>query len=117
LPLRDLGRFRSYSFRHEMPPAWFDSPFFRQHYGSHGVADAAFVAFPLNQDCESHFGFYASRPLADESIARLAYTLRGIKWLHRRLMLSHGLTVASAPLTPTERKVLALLLTEATEKQ
>jgi DNA-binding CsgD family transcriptional regulator len=117
LPMRGLGRFRSYSFRRELPPEWFDTPFYRQHYGDHGIADAAFVAFPLNADSESHFGFWASRPLADESIARLAYTLRGIKWLHRHLMLSHGLTVASAPLTPTERKVLALLLTEATEKQ
>jgi len=31
-------------------------------------------------------------------------------------MLSHGLMVAKAPLTPTEQKVLQLLLTGATEK-
>jgi len=117
LPLRGLGRFRSYSFRHEMPEAWFHTPFYRDHYGAYGIADAAFVAFPLNADCESHFGFWASAPLSEETVSRLAYGLRGIKWFHRHLMLSHGLLIASAPLTPTERKVLALLLTEATEKR
>ena len=42
---------------------------------------------------------------------------RGIKWFHRQIMLTHGPLIAKAPLTPTERKVLALLLTKASEKQ
>ncbi len=117
IPLRDLGRFRSYSFRRELPEPWFDSPFYHRHYGDHGIQDAVFVAFPLNQDCESHFGFYADRSLSDAAIARFTYALRGIKWFHRHLMLSHGLTMASSPLTPTEHRVLRLLLTGAPEKR
>ncbi|MEW5683346.1 MAG: helix-turn-helix transcriptional regulator [Pseudomonadota bacterium] len=117
LPMRDVGRFRTYSLRRELPAAWFQGAFYREHYGAVGTYDAAFVAFPLNQDCESHFGFYSREPIADETIGRLAYALRGIKWFHRQLMLAHGLLLASAPLTPTEQRVLQLLLTDASEKQ
>lgn len=116
IPLRDLGRFRNYTFGRELPKAWFKSSFYQVHYGDHGIVDATFVAFPVNQDCESHFGFWADEPLTDEAITLLTYALRGIKWFHRRLMLGHGLMLASCPLTPTEQKVLRLLLTDATEK-
>lgn len=117
IPLRNLGQIRTYSFRRELPEAWFHSAFYRQHYEPHGVQDAAFVGFPLNADCESHFGFWADRILDDEAIAHIAYALRGLKWFHRRLMLSRGLFLASSPLTPTEQKVTHLLLTDASEKQ
>ena len=46
----------------------------------------------------------------------VAYALRGIKWFHRQLMLSHGALAAVTPLTPTERRVLHLLLTGIAEK-
>lgn len=117
LPMREVGAFRTYSFRRDLPEGWFRTPFYREHYGSVGICDAAFVAFPMNQDCESHFGFYAQAPIPDETIARLAHALRGIKWFHRQLLLGHGLLLASAPLTPTEQRVLHLLLTDASEKQ
>lgn len=116
LPLRDLGRFRNYTFRRELPDAWFGSPFYRQHYGDFGIEDATFVAFPLNEDCESHFGFWSRQRLDDETIALVTYALRGIKWFHRRMMMNHGLILASAPLTPTEQRVMHLLLTGAREK-
>lgn len=116
LPMRGVGTFRSYSLRRGLPASWFASPFYHQHYGAVGVRDAAFVAFPLNQDCESHFGFYSHEPIGEDTVAALAYALRGIKWFHRQLMLGHGLLLASAPLTPTEQKVLQLLLTGASEK-
>ncbi len=117
LPLRDAGQFRTYAFQRDLPAAWFDSPFYRTHYGAVGVHDAAYVAFPLNRDAESHFGFYADRRLTEDDVALLAYAMRGIKWFHRQLMLNAGALVASAPLTPTERKVLHMLLTDATEKR
>jgi len=117
LPMRNEGTFRTYSLRRDLPPEWFEAPFYQRHYGAAGIHDAVFVGFPLNQDCESHFGFYATQPVADETLELLAYALRGIKWFHRQLMMSHGLLLASAPLTPTEHKVLQLLLTEATEKR
>ena len=92
------------------------SPFYDSFYGSVGTHDAVFVAFPINQDCESHFGFYSRKTFTDAEIERLTYALRGIKWFHRHLMLSRGLLLASAPLTPTEGKVLQLLLTDSSEK-
>lgn len=117
LPMRGVGTFRSYSFRRELPPEWFESSFYKNFYGSVGTCDSVFIGFPLNRDAESHFGFYSRKTFSDEEIALFTYALRGIKWFHRQLMLSHGLLVASSPLTPTERKVLQLLLTDATEKQ
>jgi DNA-binding CsgD family transcriptional regulator len=117
LPLYNVGIYRTYSFRRELPPEWFESPFYERYYGSVGTYDAVFVAFPLNQDAESHFGFYSRETFTDSHIERLAYALRGIKWFHRHLMLSHGLLTASSPLTPAERKILQLLLTDATEKR
>lgn len=116
LPLQAVGTFRSYSFRRELPSEWFNSSFYDTHYGSVGTHDAVFIAFPLNEDCESHFGFYSRETFTDAEIAQLTYALRGIKWFHRHLMLSHGLLMGSVPLTGTERKVLQLLLTDASEK-
>jgi len=117
LPLPNIGTFRTYSFRRQLPPEWFDSPFYTQFYAARGVHDALYVGFPLGPNAESHFGFYAHDRFSDTQIALLAYALRGIKWFHRRLMLSHGLLIASAPLTATEHRVLAVLLTDLTEKQ
>lgn len=117
LPMRNVGRFRSYSLRRGLPEAWFETPFYERHYGAVGTFDAVFVAFPLNADCESHFGFYSARVFSDEQIRTLEVALRGLKWFHRQLMLSHGLLMASSPLTATERRVLHLLLTKASEKE
>jgi DNA-binding CsgD family transcriptional regulator len=117
LPLPGIGSFRTYSFRRQLAPDWFETPFYEHFYGSRGVYDALYVGFPLNSNAESHFGFYAHERFTDERIALLAYALRGIKWFHRNLLLSHGLLVASAPLTPGERRVLHLLLTDASEKE
>ncbi|MCB8882354.1 helix-turn-helix transcriptional regulator [Acidisoma cellulosilytica] len=117
LPIPGVGSFRTYSFRRQLPPDWFDSPFYEHFYGSRGIYDALYVGFPLNANAESHFGFYAREKFTDKQILLLSYALRGIKWFHRRLMLSHGLLIASSPLTPTEHRVLALLLTKGTETQ
>lgn len=117
LPLRGVGRFRTYSLRRNLPPPWFETPFYAKHYGAFGIYDLVLVAFPLNASCESHFGLYSTRPVLDDEIERFAYAMRGIKWFHRQLMLSHGLLIASSPLTPTESRVLRPLLTELPEKR
>jgi len=116
LPIRGLGRFRTYSLRGDLPESWFASPFYQRHYGRVGTYDGVWVGFPLNEDCESHFAFYGRERFTDEAVTLFAETLRGIKWFHRNLLLSHGLLVASAPLTAAERRVLHVLLTDATEK-
>jgi DNA-binding CsgD family transcriptional regulator len=117
LPMREVGRFRAYAFRRDLPPDWFDSRFYRAYYSPFGTADAVFVGFPLSTEAESHFGFYSHTAFTDRDIALLAYALRGIKWFHRQVMLTHGPLIAKSPLTPTERRVLGLLLTKASEKQ
>lgn len=117
LPLRDVGTFRAYSLRRGLSAEWFETPFYERHYRAFGVYDLVLIAFPLNEDCEVHYGFYSGVPIADETVALLSYALRGIKWFHRHLMLGHGLLAASSPLTPTEQKVLELLLTDAAEKR
>jgi len=116
LPISKGGSFRTYSFRRELPKAWFESAFYQRHYGSVGTFDAVFVAFPLNEDCESHFGFYGRKKFTDKEIALFADALRGVKWFHRNLMLGYGLLISSAPLPAAERRVLRLLLTGASEK-
>ena len=117
LPIQGVGSFRTYSFRRQLPPDWFDTTFYEHFYGSRGVYDSLYVRFPLNPNAESHFGFYARERFIDDQTALLAYALRGIKWFHRRLMPNNGLLIASSPLTPMEHRVLILLLTEATEQQ
>ena len=118
--IREAGKFRVHSFRRDLPADWFETPFYRTHWQAIDVYDAVFVGFPLNRDAESHFGFHriaAQSPFSEAEIARLAYALRGIKWFHHRLMLSHGLMLASSPLTPSERRVLRMLSTDKSEKE
>lgn len=113
------GTFRANRLRDLVDPDWFESPYYRVYYQNVGIADSVWVAFPVNEDAESWFGIHRApdRPLFTEAERDVAaYTLRGIKWFHRQLMLSHGLLVAATPLTPTERRVLHLLLTGLPEK-
>jgi DNA-binding CsgD family transcriptional regulator len=116
LPMRNVGEFRTYALRRDLPAAWFTSPFYHAFFGAFGTADAAWVGFPINDGAESHVGFYSHSAFTDRDIALLAYALRGIKWFHRQVMLTSGPLIARAPLTPTERRVLKLLLTKASEK-
>ena len=114
------GRFRACRLRDLEPPEWFDNAFYREHYQACGHDDAIYVAFPVNDDTESYFGIFRASghpPFTPAERNTLAYALRGIKWFHRQLLLSHGLTIAAAPLTPLERKVLQGLLGGLAEKQ
>ena len=95
-------------------------PFYHSYYQSCGHRDAVYVAFPVNEDAESYFGLFRATgqpPFTAEERDTLAYALRGIKWFHRQLLLSHGLLVASTPLTPVERRVLQSLMTGLAEKE
>jgi len=68
---------------------------------------------------EGYYGFLRMRPddpfTAEERDLAL-YMMRALTWFHRQVMLSHGLLVARTPLSPIERRVLALLLTDRSEK-
>jgi DNA-binding CsgD family transcriptional regulator len=100
-------------------PDWFDSPYYQTYYRDLGKADAIWAFFPVNKDAESVFGVYAAPdrpPFTEAERDTVGYALRGIKWFHRQLMLSHGLLIAKTTLTPAERRVLDLLLTGLPEK-
>ena len=114
------GNFRARRLCDVMTAEWFDTPFYQNYYQSCGHRDAVYVAFPVNEDAESYFGLFRATeqpPFTAEERDTLAYALRGIKWFHRQLLLSHGLLVASTPLTAVERKVLQGLLTGLPEKE
>ena len=113
------GTFRANRLCDLVGPEWFESPYCRNHYQGMGTGDAIWVVFPVNKDAESYFGIFRALdhpPFTEAERDVVAYALRGIKWFHRQLMLSHGLLVASTPLTPAERRVLHLLLTGLSEK-
>lgn len=114
------GRFHACRLSDVMSSECFGFPFYRSYYQDCSHHDAVYVAFPVNEDTESWFGLSRAteqRPFTVEERSMLAYALRGIKWFHRQLLLSHGLLVASTPLTPVERQVLQGLLTGFAEKE
>lgn len=117
---RDVGRFRSFRLRKEMRPAYFEEAFYQTFHAARGFHDQCIVFFPVNEDYESMFNFQrvgVARDFTATEEAIAAYALRGIKWFHRQVALGYGLLVAAAPLTPIQREITRLLLTERSEKQ
>jgi DNA-binding CsgD family transcriptional regulator len=118
--IQPAGAFRASRLGDMMPPDWFDGPAYHEVYKVRGIADVLHVAFPVNDSAESYFGFHrrgARSRFTPEEQDVAAYALRGIKWFHRQLLLSHGLVIARAPLSPAEQRVQRLLLTGLPEKQ
>jgi len=114
------GKFRACRLRDVVPDGWFETDFYREYYQDCGHDDAMYIAFPVNEDVESYFGIFRATgqpPFTVEERDTLAYALRGIKWFHRQLLLSHGLLIAETPLTSAERRVVRYLLTGLAEKQ
>ena len=80
------------------------------------------VGCPVSADVDSGFVFDRlersgkGRFTATDQ-ARAAFVLQGIKWFHRRLVLSRGIVAGQSPCTPAERKILGLLLTGMSEKE
>lgn len=114
------GTFRANRLADLVSESWFGSDYYRVHYAGVGHADAIWAGVPVNADAECYFGVFrdGEHPrFTPEERDLVARTLRGLKWFCRRQLLDHGLLVASAPLTPTEREVLRGLLTGQSEKQ
>jgi DNA-binding CsgD family transcriptional regulator len=115
------------SFRvHRIRDGFLDFAHFRRtsyydtHYRQAGLHDRMWVVVPVNADVESCFVFdlhEARRRFTAADADMVGQCLRGMKWFHRNLMLSHGLFVADKPFTPAQRRVLALLLTECSEAE
>lgn len=118
--VRNAGKFRSYRIRQELPASWFRGEYYKAFHGSRGFYDECYVTFPLHEDYESYFAFHrtaSTRNFTAKEEELASYTLRGIRWFHRQLALSHGLLLAEEPLSPTQRQIVHLLLTERSEKQ
>lgn len=114
------GSFRVNRVVDLVSPDWFDSPYYQAYFRELGIGDSIWAGIPINEDAESYFGIhrYIGHPFfTEEERDAVAYTLRGLKWFLRQQMLSHGLLVASFPLTPVERQVLQGLLTGLSEKE
>lgn len=118
----EAGRFRV----HRLHDGWIDfkafesTPHYDFFYRRPRIDDRIWVVVPLGADTESYFVIdkISTRTRFSASDAELAgFVLRGIKWFHRALVLSHGLFVARSPLTATERRVIHLLLTGRSEKE
>jgi DNA-binding CsgD family transcriptional regulator len=117
---RQAGAFRARLLSELVSPSWYESAFYELAYTARNIRDAVFVIAPVNEDAESFFGFHRKGdkpPFTTGDRDLLAHALRGLHWVHREVMLHEGLSVARTPLTPAERRVLDLLLTERTEKE
>lgn len=115
---RRSGEFRSNRLCDLVSPEWFDGPWYQGYLGR-GVHDSLVAAAPVSAMAEGYYGFLRMRPGApftEEERDFVLDVLRPLTWFHRQVLLSHGLLVARAPLSPLERRVTALLLTEQPEK-
>jgi DNA-binding CsgD family transcriptional regulator len=94
--------------------------YYREHYVAFGILDEMSVACPVSPETEAYFVFNrrGTTELFSTADAELAgFALRGLSWFHRQMFFSHGLLVAQDPLTPMQREVLQLLLSDKTEKE
>jgi len=119
--VREAGVFRARLLSELAPPGFADTPDYDVLYRARDITDAIYVVIPANEDAESYFGWYrvgaAANPFTAADRDVLAYALRSLKWLQRRVMLHHGLLIAKTPLTPMQRRLVSLLLTERVEKE
>ncbi len=101
-----------------VPADWFESSAYKE-YVDRGVYDSLVVTAPVSPMAEAYYGFLRMRsrdPFTEAQRDVAFYALRGLTWFHRQILLAHGLLAARSPLSPTERRVLALLLTDRPEK-
>lgn len=114
------GEFRSVRLRELVDMKTFQrTSHYKWYYQALGIEDRLCVTFPLNADAESHLIFDRMRPggrFTNTEVAIVAELARWIPAFHRQQMLAHGLLIATEPLSPIQRRVTGLLLTDASEK-
>jgi len=114
------GRYRVNRLADLVPESWFEGAYYKNFYLGVGYRDAIWAGVPVTQDAEVYFGFFRGldkEPFGTKETDVVAHALRGLRWFHRLQMLSEGIGAASAPLTPTEKRVLRGLLRGLTEMQ
>jgi DNA-binding CsgD family transcriptional regulator len=115
---RQAGTFRANRFQDLVSADWFKSATYQGYLGR-GVHDSLTVGVPVNPMAEAYYGFLRMRandPFTETQRAIAFHAMRGLTWFHRQVLLAHGLVAAGSPLSPMERRVLALLLTDQSEK-
>lgn len=96
------------------------SEHYKFFYETLGVSDRMWISFPLNSNAESMFlidRIHNKRHFTQEDLDLAAFILRGIRWFHRRLLLSKGLLIANTILSPNACRILQKLLTGMSEKE
>lgn len=115
---RLAGTFRAWRLRDLVSNDWFESDTY-QGYLARGIHDSLVVGVPVSPTAESYYGFFRMRegnPFTEGDRQVAFYSMRGLTWFHRQVLLAHGVQAAGSPLSPVERRVLALLLTDRPEK-
>ena len=115
---RLAGTFRARRLCDVVSPDWFKSATYRG-YVARGVYDSLVVSAPVSSMSEAYYGFLRMRrrdPFTEAQRDIAFYAMRGLTWFHRHVLLGRGLLIARSPLSPTERRVMALLLTDRSEK-
>ena len=115
---RLAGTFRARRLCDVVPAKWFNSDTYKG-YVARNVHDSLVVGVPVSPVAEGLYGFLRMRkddPFTEAQRDIAFYAMRGLTWFHRQVLLAHGLLVARSPLSPAERRVLALLLTDRPEK-
>ncbi|HET8897209.1 MAG TPA: LuxR C-terminal-related transcriptional regulator [Rhodanobacteraceae bacterium] len=118
--MRTAGSFRVHRLRDGFVDleAFRATAHYRAFHQAVGLRDRLWAVLPVNADCESCllFDTYAPRRrFSTRDAQTVADTLAGSVWFHRRLLLSHGLLLADKPLSPSQHKLLRLLLSERSE--
>jgi DNA-binding CsgD family transcriptional regulator len=116
------GKFRVHRLRDGFVDlkAFQDTQHFDAFYRRRRIDDRMWCVFPVNRDAESYLAFDhvgSKRRFRASDTELVERALRGIKWFHRKLLLSHNLLVADAPISSSQRRVLLHLLTDRTEKE
>jgi DNA-binding CsgD family transcriptional regulator len=115
---RQAGTYRANRLCDLVSPGWFESEAYQAYVGR-SVHDSLVVGVPVSSMAEAYYGFLRMRPddpFTEEQRDIAFFALRGLSRFHREVLLAHGLLVARSPLSPIERRVLALLLTDRSEK-
>lgn len=92
---------------------------FRMVYGDAGIVDRIFAGVPVNADAESFLLIdrYGGKRFSARDAEFVEYAMRGLKWFHRELLLANGLLIAEKSLSPTERRIIRLILAGLTERE
>jgi DNA-binding CsgD family transcriptional regulator len=115
---RLAGTFRARRLRDLVSEEWFKSDTYQGYLGR-SVHDSLTVGVPVSPTAEAYYGFLRMRegePFTEAHRDLAFYAMRGLMWFHRQVLLAHGIGAVGAPLSPKERRLLALLLTNKSEK-